>query len=347
MKPFRGPATSLAVVVATTLAVRARRRNTLTRSGAAAGFVVGFLLVSTGLRGLVLVVFYQLGVREFVCAVARLVCYPDDIIGVHRTVVPFVLPHMCQIVFFVDVLISLRTVHSHFSRLPPTFLHTRLVARTTAVAAAAILLATTVLGYQISAQCQSYIGCIGGYPIHSWSTSSVRSQFGSDTVVLVSWDCVRCRTSVSFSHVQCRNTLVVCYFGSSCHIVGRYMGQRTWYGLGSRRRCKICLASTHHPTLAACPTGYQWWNHSSGFDVQFGGRDRCSGHRTGFGRFVGIGTLPIPTLPHPDFGSLVWTYWVTRRLAIGCDSPNHILGSRHEASHLETREEDEPPAHLR
>jgi uncharacterized protein (TIGR00297 family) len=61
MDPFGPRALALAVSVAALLAVRARKRQTLTTDGAAAGFVVGFCLVATGLRGMVLVFFYQLG----------------------------------------------------------------------------------------------------------------------------------------------------------------------------------------------------------------------------------------------------------------------------------------------
>jgi uncharacterized protein (TIGR00297 family) len=61
MDPFGPRALALALSVAALLAVRARKRQTLTTSGAAAGFVVGFCLVATGLRGMVLVFFYQLG----------------------------------------------------------------------------------------------------------------------------------------------------------------------------------------------------------------------------------------------------------------------------------------------
>jgi uncharacterized protein (TIGR00297 family) len=61
MDPFGPRAVAVALSVASLLAVRARRRQTLTASGAAAGFVVGFCLVATGLRGMVLVFFYQLG----------------------------------------------------------------------------------------------------------------------------------------------------------------------------------------------------------------------------------------------------------------------------------------------
>ena len=49
------------IFAATLLAVRAIRKKTLTKSGAVAGFTVGFLMVSTGLRGMILFYFYQVG----------------------------------------------------------------------------------------------------------------------------------------------------------------------------------------------------------------------------------------------------------------------------------------------
>ena len=61
MDPFGRKTTPLAVVVALVLAVRAHKRKTLTPSGATIGCLVGFLIVSTGLRGMNLFFFYQLG----------------------------------------------------------------------------------------------------------------------------------------------------------------------------------------------------------------------------------------------------------------------------------------------
>lgn len=61
MDPFGVKTTPLAIVVALTLAVRAQRKKTLTPSGAIAGCAVGFLIVATGLRGFVLLFFYQIG----------------------------------------------------------------------------------------------------------------------------------------------------------------------------------------------------------------------------------------------------------------------------------------------
>lgn len=61
MDPFGAKATGAACIMATLLAVRAAKKRTLTTTGAVTGFVVGFLLVATGLRGLTLFFFYQLG----------------------------------------------------------------------------------------------------------------------------------------------------------------------------------------------------------------------------------------------------------------------------------------------
>jgi uncharacterized protein (TIGR00297 family) len=61
MDPFGAKALAAATIVASLLAYRAVHKKTLTRNGAMAGFGVGFLLVATGLRGMVLVYFYQLG----------------------------------------------------------------------------------------------------------------------------------------------------------------------------------------------------------------------------------------------------------------------------------------------
>ena len=61
MDPFAPMTVALALFAATMLALRALRRRSLTKAGACTGFVVGFLLVSTGLRGLVLFYFYQIG----------------------------------------------------------------------------------------------------------------------------------------------------------------------------------------------------------------------------------------------------------------------------------------------
>lgn len=61
MEPFGSYALGTALIASTLLAVRATRKKTLTRAGSITGFVVGFLLVSTGMRGMILFYFYQLG----------------------------------------------------------------------------------------------------------------------------------------------------------------------------------------------------------------------------------------------------------------------------------------------
>lgn len=61
MLPFQPRSVLLAVLIATLLAVRAVKRKSLTKSGAVAAWCVGFLSVVTGLRGFVLLAFYQIG----------------------------------------------------------------------------------------------------------------------------------------------------------------------------------------------------------------------------------------------------------------------------------------------
>jgi uncharacterized protein (TIGR00297 family) len=61
MDPFGIVTAPLAMSIALALAIRAQRKKTLTPSGASAGCVVGFLIVGSGLRGMVLFFFYQLG----------------------------------------------------------------------------------------------------------------------------------------------------------------------------------------------------------------------------------------------------------------------------------------------
>ena len=61
MDPFGIKSTPLATVVALALAVRAKKRKTLTPSGAVVGCLVGFFMVATGLRGMNLFFFYQIG----------------------------------------------------------------------------------------------------------------------------------------------------------------------------------------------------------------------------------------------------------------------------------------------
>lgn len=61
MDPFSGKTMSLGGLVALAFGGRALKKKSLTASGAIAGCTVGFLLVSTGLRGLQLLCFYQFG----------------------------------------------------------------------------------------------------------------------------------------------------------------------------------------------------------------------------------------------------------------------------------------------
>uniref|UniRef100_A0A7R9ZDG7 Transmembrane protein 19 n=1 Tax=Pseudictyota dubia TaxID=2749911 RepID=A0A7R9ZDG7_9STRA len=61
MRPFGPAAALLGALVATLIAARAVKRKSLTTAGAAAAWIVGFLSICTGLRGFVLLMFYQLG----------------------------------------------------------------------------------------------------------------------------------------------------------------------------------------------------------------------------------------------------------------------------------------------
>ena len=61
MDPFAPKTLALATTAATALAYRAVKRRSLTRTGAVVGWLVGFALVATGLRGLLLFYFYQIG----------------------------------------------------------------------------------------------------------------------------------------------------------------------------------------------------------------------------------------------------------------------------------------------
>jgi uncharacterized protein (TIGR00297 family) len=61
MDPFGIPALGIATVMASALAARALRKRSLTPAGAMTGAMVGFLLLATGLRGMTLFVFYQMG----------------------------------------------------------------------------------------------------------------------------------------------------------------------------------------------------------------------------------------------------------------------------------------------
>jgi uncharacterized protein (TIGR00297 family) len=61
MQPFGVKATALATLVAVLLSYRALRKKSLTPTGAASAFAVGFLSIWTGARGFNLLVFYQIG----------------------------------------------------------------------------------------------------------------------------------------------------------------------------------------------------------------------------------------------------------------------------------------------
>lgn len=61
MEPFGYSSVCFAFVVASLLAVRGIKKRSLSVTGGITGFVIGFLIVSTGLRGLLLFVFYQFG----------------------------------------------------------------------------------------------------------------------------------------------------------------------------------------------------------------------------------------------------------------------------------------------
>lgn len=60
MKPFGLAATCLAASVATLAVVRGLKKKTLSHSGAGTAWIVGFLMVGSGLRGFVLLMFYQI-----------------------------------------------------------------------------------------------------------------------------------------------------------------------------------------------------------------------------------------------------------------------------------------------
>ena len=61
MLPFGLASSTLGFLVATALAVRGVRRRSLSLSGAAAAWIVGFLSVAAGLRGFILLLFYIVG----------------------------------------------------------------------------------------------------------------------------------------------------------------------------------------------------------------------------------------------------------------------------------------------
>lgn len=59
MKPFCQTSIIFGVLISAIAVVRGLKKETLSRSGAAAAFCVGFLSVGSGLRGFVLLMFYQ------------------------------------------------------------------------------------------------------------------------------------------------------------------------------------------------------------------------------------------------------------------------------------------------
>jgi uncharacterized membrane protein len=59
MQPFGLPLSCIAFSIATLMAWRGMRKKSLSKSGAIAAWCVGFLSVGSGLRGFVLLVFYQ------------------------------------------------------------------------------------------------------------------------------------------------------------------------------------------------------------------------------------------------------------------------------------------------
>jgi uncharacterized protein (TIGR00297 family) len=61
LKPFGLLASSLAFTIATLIALRGARKKSLSKTGAIAAWLVGFLSVGSGMRGFVLLFFYQIG----------------------------------------------------------------------------------------------------------------------------------------------------------------------------------------------------------------------------------------------------------------------------------------------
>lgn len=64
MKPFSTLSISLGIIVATFIARRGMRRKSLSTLGAATAWIVGFLSISCGARGFVLLMFYQVRKRR-------------------------------------------------------------------------------------------------------------------------------------------------------------------------------------------------------------------------------------------------------------------------------------------
>lgn len=61
LQPFGLVASTLALSIATLIALRGAKKKSLSKSGAIAAWLVGFLSVGSGLRGFVLLFFYQIG----------------------------------------------------------------------------------------------------------------------------------------------------------------------------------------------------------------------------------------------------------------------------------------------
>lgn len=63
MDPFGSNATILAAILSSALSIRAFKRESLTGSGSIAAFIVSFLLVGSGLRGMNLLTFYAVSMK--------------------------------------------------------------------------------------------------------------------------------------------------------------------------------------------------------------------------------------------------------------------------------------------
>ena len=63
MEPFSPTLLSIGTAVATYISLRGTKRKSLSKSGACTAFAVGFLSIACGLRGFVLLMFYQIGTK--------------------------------------------------------------------------------------------------------------------------------------------------------------------------------------------------------------------------------------------------------------------------------------------
>ena len=61
MKPFSTKSILIATSTATILATKGKKKKSLSPSGAATAWIVGFLSIASGNRGFLLLLFYQLG----------------------------------------------------------------------------------------------------------------------------------------------------------------------------------------------------------------------------------------------------------------------------------------------